>query len=368
MFMKNPETSCGILTIDLVELASNWHRLKNQLKDSDCAAVIKAEAYGLGAVNAAIRLVNEGCKEFFVALIDEGIYLRKALNEVSLDANIHVLSGHMLAGETFIEHNLIPVLNSLEDIVFWKKKYPQAPADIHIDTGMTRLGLSQKEIDVLQKEPGRTNGLNISYIISHLACSEDPKTTMNAKQLNEFKEVLTMFPGCKASLANSSGIFLGKNYHFNLARPGGALYGINPTPGKPNPMSQVIKLQGKILQVHEVDAPQTVGYGATYKIKKKGWIATVGVGYADGYQRALSNNGFGFLGKFRVPLVGRVSMDLTTFDVTDVPQHLVFPGALIDLIGPMNPVDEIAKAARTNSYELLTSLGPRFHRIFKENC
>ena len=365
--MSSTETSSGILTIDLVELTANWRRLKSSLKETDCAAVIKAEAYGLGASSAAIQLCQVGCREFFVALIDEGLYLRKALSDARLDANIHILGGHMLAGETLLEHNLIPVLNSLVDIAYWKEKYPQAPADIHVDTGMTRLGLSPKELEILKEEPQRTMGLSISHVISHLACSEDAKAAMNAEQLGRFQKALVLFPGCKASLANSSGIFLGDKYHFNLARPGAALYGVNPTPGRPNPMSQVIKLQGKVLQVREVDAPQSVGYGATHQIKKKGWIATVGVGYADGYLRSLSNRGFGFMDSFRVPLVGRVSMDLTTFDVSNVPKQLVHPGALIDLIGPNNPVDDIADAAGTNAYEMLTSLGPRFHRVLKGN-
>jgi alanine racemase len=365
--MCSPNSSAGILTIDLAELVHNWRRLKSRLNGADCGAVIKADAYGLGAGRAIVQLCQAGCKEFFVALIDEGIYLRKVLKEASLEANIHILGGPMFAGQTLIEHDLIPVLNSLGDIALWKNKYPQAPADIHIDTGMARLGLPPSEVDILQKEPQRIKDLNISHVISHLACSEDAKTAMNAKQLKSFRRAITIFPGCKASLANSSGIFLGDKYHFDLARPGAALYGVNPTPGEPNPMSQVIKLQGKILQVRSVDAPQSVGYGATHRIKKKGWIATVGIGYADGYLRSLSSRGIGFLGNIQVPLVGRVSMDLITFDVSDVPDQLAHPGALIDLIGPINPVDDVAAAAGTIGYEILTSLGPRYQRIYTEN-
>jgi alanine racemase len=365
--MSSPKSSAGILTIDLVELTRNWRKLKSRLNGADCGAVIKAEAYGLGAGKATIQLCQAGCREFFVALIDEGIYLRKVLRDVHLAANIHVLGGPMVAEHALVEHNLIPVLNSLEDIAVWRNKHPQSPADIHIDTGMTRLGLSHSEIDILQKEPLRIKGLNISHVMSHLACSENSKAAMNAQQLENFQRAVKLFPGCKASLANSSGIFLGDKYHFNLARPGAALYGINPTPGWPNPMSQVIKLQGKILQVREVDVPQKVGYGATHQIKKKGWIATVGVGYADGYLRSLSNRGFGFLGGVRVPLVGRVSMDLTTFDISNVPKKLARPGAFIDLIGPANPVDDVAEAAGTIGYEILTSLGNRYHRVYKEN-
>jgi len=366
--MSSPDSSAGILTINLAELARNWRRLKSRLNGADCAAAIKADAYGLGAEKAIIQLCKAGCKEFFVAMIDEGIQVRKALNEASLAANIHILGGPMDAGETLIEHDLIPVLNSLGDMALWKDKHPQALADIHIDTGMARLGLPPSEVKNLQKEPERIKGLNISHVISHLACAEDTQTTMNSEQLENFRRALSLFPGCKASLANSSGIFLGDKYHFDLARPGAALYGVNPTPDEPNPMTQVIRLQGKILQVRDVEAPQSVGYGATHRVENKGRIATVGVGYADGYLRSLSSKGVGFIGDMPVPLVGRVSMDLITFDVSDVPDELAQPGALIDLIGPNNPVDDVAKAAGTIGYEILTSLGSRYHRIYTESA
>ena len=246
--MRSPNSTTGVLTIDLVELTRNWLRLKSRLDGTDCGAVIKAEAYGLGASRAAIQLCQVGCKEFFVALIDEGIYLRKVLMEAHLEANIHILSGPIDGGQILEEHGLIPVLNSLRDINLWKDEHPLSPADIHVDTGMSRLGLSPRDIEILQKEPHRIEGLNISYVMSHLACSEDSKSAMNSEQLESFLRALKLFPGSKASLANSSGIFLGEKYHFNLVRPGAALYGINPTPGQPNPMSQVIRLQGKILQ------------------------------------------------------------------------------------------------------------------------
>jgi alanine racemase len=364
--MSSLDSSAGILTIDLAELARNWQRLKSRLNGADCGGAIKADAYGLGAGKAIIQLCQSGCKEFFVALIDEGIYLRKILNEASLEANIHILGGPMDAGQTLVEQDLIPVLNSLGDIALWIEKHPQALAYVHIDTGMARLGLPPDEVDILKSDPERIQGLNISHVISHLACAEDTKTAMNAVQLESFRQALSLFPGCKASLANSSGIFLGDEYHFDLARPGVALYGVNPSPGEPNPMGQVIRLQGKILQVRDVDAPESVGYGATHRIEKKGRIATVGVGYGDGYLRSLSSNGTGFLGDMRVPLVGRVSMDLITFDVSDIPEELAHPGALIDLIGPNNPVDDVAHAAGTIGYEILTSLGPRYHRVYTQ--
>lgn len=362
--MGNPNTWGGVLTIDIDALVANWRLLKGKLKTADCAAALKADAYGLGAKWAVVALAKAGCRDFFVALIDEGIHIREALNDTGQDARIHILSGPMDAAETFVEHRLTPVLNSLADIDTWKRSASDAPANIHIDTGMLRLGLSPDEVRILQDDPDRVRGLTVSTVLSHLACADVPNSPMNAEQLQRFRQAIPLFPGSKASLANSSAIFLGSDYHFDLARPGAALYGVNPTTGSPNPMSQVVRLQGKILQVRDVDTPQSVGYGATHRIERKGRIATVGVGYADGYLRSLSSRGFGYFGEFRAPLAGRVSMDLITFDVTDVPEALAHPGALIDLIGPSNPVDDIAEAASTIGYEILTSLGPRLHREY----
>ncbi|MBC8269157.1 MAG: alanine racemase [Rhodospirillaceae bacterium] len=362
--MSSPDTSGGILSIDLAALVSNWQMLKSQLESADCAVALKADAYGIGASRAVVELARAGCREFFVALIDEGISLRRVLGEAGLDGHIHILSGAM-APATMTRHRLIPVLNSLNDIETWKNAAPGLAADIHIDTGMSRLGLPPEELQILANDRAILKGLNISYVMSHLACAEDRDTAMNDQQLQRFKQALKLFPGCRASLANSSGIFLGPEYHFDLARPGVSLYGVNPTPGKPNPMAQVIRLQGKILQIRDVDSPQSVGYGATYRVERKGRIATVGVGYADGYLRSLSNCGFGYLGQQRLPLVGRVSMDLITFDVSEVPQSEVHPGAMIDLIGPHNPIDDIADAASIIGYEILTALGSRLHRVYE---
>ena len=362
--METIDTKTGILTINLAELGRNWRRLKSRMNFADCGASIKADAYGLGGDKAIVKLCKMGCKEFFVALIDEGISLRKALQRKSLDANIHILGGPMNTSETLVEYNLIPVLNSLKDIQYWKKKHPQALADVHIDTGMSRLGLSPNDIQLLRTESEKIKGLNICFVMSHLACSEDANAEMNTEQLKSFRDALSIFPNCKASLANSSGIFLGDKYHFDLARPGASLYGVNPTPGKFNPMSGVIRLQGKILQVREINAPQTVGYGATFQAKKKLKLATVGVGYADGYLRSLSNKGVGYINEIPVPLVGRVSMDLITFDVSEISEQLAYPGGLIDLIGPNNPIDDLAISADTIGYEILTSLGSRYDRIY----
>lgn len=363
--MTKMETCTGLLTIDLDALVDNWLLLKGKLNGADCGAAIKADAYGLGADQAVLALNGAGCREFFVALIEEGIQLRKTMDDAGRDARIHILGGPNGIGAPFIEYRLTPALNSLEDIAFWKNHHPDTACDVHIDTGMLRLGLSPMEVDHLRARPELTQGLNVFCVLTHLACAEDSETEMNARQLREFKAARTLFPMAKASFTNSSGIFLGPEYHFDLARPGIALYGANPTPNAPNPMAQVIRLQGKILQVRDVDTPQTVGYGATHRIERKGRIATVGVGYADGYIRSLSLRGIGYLGDYRVPVVGRVSMDLITFDISDVPENIARQGAWIDLIGPCNPVDDVAEAAGTIGYEILTSLGPRYHRVYK---
>lgn len=363
--MGSELSSGGILTIDLDALAENWRTLRDKSAPAACAAAIKADAYGLGAERAAVTLAGAGCRDFFVALVDEGIHLRDALDAAGMEARIHVLGGPLGDLRAFIEFDLVPVLNSLDDIRRWKAFRPDVPADIHVDTGMLRLGLSPTDLAAVTERPELVQGLTVAYVISHLACSEEPENPKNPEQLAAFRHALALFPGSKASFANSSGIYLGASYLFDLTRPGVALYGVNPTPGLPNPMSQVVRLQGQILQVRDVDTPQTVGYGATHRIERKGRIATVGVGYADGYHRTLSSRGFGFLGDLRVELVGRVSMDLITFDVSDAPEHMARPGALIDLIGPNNPIDEVAKTAGTVGYEFLATLGPRFHRVYK---
>ncbi|MHA1597255.1 MAG: alanine racemase [Alphaproteobacteria bacterium] len=365
--MTRPETSAAILTIDLDALAANYRLLQDKLGDATLAAAIKADAYGLGAAPAAQTLYAAGCRDFFTALVDEGVGLRASLPE----ARIHILGGVIddETRRTCLRHALIPVLNSLADIAAWKSLAPGQPCDIHMDTGMLRLGLSPDELATLTENPALIDGLTIDTVLSHLAVADDPGSPKNAEQLAAFSAAIrsthALFGDPRASLANSSGIFLGPQYHFNMGRAGVALYGGNPTPGRPNPMAQVIRLQGKILQARDVDTPQTVGYGATHRIKKPGRVATVGVGYADGYPRRLSNKGCGYIGQDRVPLIGRVSMDLITFDVTDVAPEAASVGAMVDLIGPHNPLDDVARAAGTISYEILTGLGPRLHRVYQ---
>jgi alanine racemase len=345
--------SGAVLSVDLDAIAGNWLMIKSRLA-TGCrsAAVLKADGYGLGAVPIARALSKAGCTRFFVATLDEAIALRAALSE----PEIIVLNG--VEAETvgiFRAHRLIPMLNSPLQLGAWGAAGPCA---LHIDTGMSRLGVTLNEAHALTPPP------DLLLISSHLACADEPDQPMNRQQLREFAALRPLFPRIEASLAASSGIFLGPEWHADWVRPGAALYGVNPTRGLANPMAQVVRLEAKILQIREIDQGGTVGYGATHRAGGKARLATVAVGYADGLMRCLSNRGHGFVGDKRVPLVGRISMDLTVFDVSSVAQADLAPGATIQLIGPGNTIDDLAEAAGTIGYEILTSLGPRLHRRY----
>jgi len=360
------------LKINLDRVRDNYRILKQQLGGIPCAGVVKANGYGLGAVEISETLYNDGCRDFFVALMDEGIQLRQHLPE---NANIHILGG-LLPGmaPVYHSHRLIPVLGSLPEIHDWKQSMDAhpGPVDIHIDTGMSRLGLSPGEILKIADDPDVIADLDINAVISHLVMADEPDGEINNQQLQRFTDALRFFPAAKTSLANSSGIFLSPDFHFDFGRPGAALYGLSPNTSKPNPMCQVVELKGKIVQVRDVDRPETVGYGATHRILDKGRIATVPVGYADGYLRSLSNAGHAFVDGApndvaRVDIVGRVSMDLITLDVSHVPERFVCPGASVELIGPRITADDLAAKAGTIGYEILTSLGQRYRRIYVDN-
>lgn len=366
-----PARAGAVLTIDLAAVQANYRRLQERLApQARCAAVVKADAYGLGAARVGPALARAGAETFFVAQLDEGIAVREALRCVAPEAEILVLNGTGAGpGADFRAHRLIPVLNSLGEIESWQSEAARAghrlAAALHVDTGMNRLGMPQAELDVLAEDPRRLDGIGLRLTMSHLACAELSRHPMNAEQRAAYDAARGRLPAAPGSLANSSGIFLGPAYHYDLARPGVALYGGNPTPNQRNPMQQVVRLQGKILQAREIDAPQTVGYGATHRAAGPCRLATVAVGYADGYLRSLSNRGRAWVGGQSVPVVGRVSMDLITLDVSAVPPEASRPGALVDLIGPEVPVDDLAEAAGTIGYEILTALGGRYHRVYR---
>ena len=350
------------LTIDLDAIVANYKILSSLSAPASCAAVVKADAYGLGIDTVSRILANAGCEIFFVALLDEGITLRRILP----GAKIFVLNG-VFADEAFEfhHHRLIPALNDLEQIHIWTRscqlKTPQ-PAALQFDTGMARLGFTPTECAALLAAPDVLSAFPISGILSHLACANDPTHPMNIEQREQFKKIIIQLPSAPASLSASSGIFLGCDWHFDMVRPGASLYGVAPESGAPNPMRQVVKLQGKILQIRSVDTPQTVGYGATHQFSATTRIATIAAGYADGYMRSLSNRGTVYIGETRVPVVGRVSMDLITLDITDAIEAQT--GDLVDLIGPKNDVDSLAAEAGTIGYEILTNFGQRYGRTY----
>ncbi len=349
----------AVLTIDLDAIAANYRLLRDRLGGAHCGGVVKANAYGLGMTRVAPTLARAGCAMFFVATLDEGVALRRVVP----DAEIVVLDGALPGTEAaFAEHRLTPALNDLGQIERWAglaRGRGELDAIVHVDTGMCRLGLPPYEVERLAAEPDRLDGLRLRLVMSHLACAEERDHPMNAAQLADFNVLRGKLPAAPASLANSSAIFLGADYHFDIARPGVALYGVNPTPGEANPMAEVVRLQGKIVQVRDVDSSQTVGYGASHRVVATGRIATVPVGYADGYPRSLSNQGFAAIGDVRVPLVGRVSMDLITLDVSNLRPEQARPGTVVDLIGGACPIGEVAELAGTIGYEILTRLGPR---------
>tara|TARA_R110000772_G_scaffold41808_1_gene97589 strand:+ start:172127 stop:173263 length:1137 start_codon:yes stop_codon:yes gene_type:complete len=359
----------AVLTVDLAALQANYRLISNRLTGGATAsAVVKADAYGIGIGPAAKALWAAGARDFFVAHADEGVTLRGHLT----DARIHVLNGaHDGAEDAFLEHGLIPALNCLGDAARWRAFCAQAgkplPCVLHVDTGMCRLGLDRREYARVVADPSLLDGLDIQIVMSHLA-SADEDSPQNAQQLALFRDARAHLPMGQASFANSSGVFLGPDYHFDLARPGVALYGVNPTPGSPNPMAQVVRLKAKILQVRDVDSAETVGYGATHRIAGPSRIATLPVGYADGYLRSLGNRATAYIGDYEAPLVGRVSMDLITIDVTAVPEAQCRPGMTVDLIGPRHTVDDLATQAGTIGYEILTSLGRRYHRVYADGA
>lgn len=358
--MHNPD---GRLTIDLGALRANYAQLCAMTgKGCTVAAALKANAYGLGAVEVAGALLKAGCRDFFVAHLDEALDLRAHYK----DCNIYVLNGFYASrGDLYLTNNLIPVLGSFMEIEAYKKLGANLPAFLNFNTRMNRLGLGTAEQEDLWKNPEKLSGIAIKGVMSHLACADEPDHEMNKIQLELFQDIAGHFPEAVKSLANSSGIFLGKDYHFDLARPGAALYGINPTPGKPNPMKPVVSLEVPIMRVRLVYKGATAGYGATYHFERDSQIATVSAGYADGIFRYLSNKGAFYWHGMRCPIRGRVSMDLTTVDLSDVPENnRPRPGDVMEILGPHQSADDLARDAETIGYEVLTNLGNRYKRQY----
>jgi alanine racemase len=350
------------LTVRLGAIGANWRECVRRAGAAKVAGVVKADGYGLGMAQVARALVGQGCDTFFVARLAEGTALRSTLPR----ARIFVLDGAPSAAiPALIANNLTPVLNSLAEIAAWSAAGTGLDAAIHIDTGMNRLGLPPEELAILAAEaPTRLRNIGLALVMSHLACADDPASPMNATQLSRFRAALAALPPAPASLASSGGVLLGPDYMFDMVRPGLGLYGGNPQNEKPNPFAVVAVLTGRILQLRRVDKGEAVGYGATFRAQRPATLATVALGYADGLMRAIGNRGMGAIKGVRAPIAGRVSMDLVTLDVSDVPGVSV--GGEVEFLGDTISLDDLAGAANTAPYEILTSLGSRIPRHYED--
>ncbi|MEZ2220840.1 alanine racemase [Rhizobium sp. RCC_161_2] len=363
------------LTVDLDALVENWRDMAHRSGRARASAVVKADAYGLGIEDVGEALYLAGARDFFVATADEGATLRL----YAPDARIFVLSGIWPGMErVFFENDLVPVIASEEQLTFWMSvlsDYGDYPCALQVDTGFNRLGLPLEDALALADDVSRPASFAPVLVMSHLACGDDPANPMNRQQLEAFRKVSAAFEGIEASLANSAGIFLGPEYHFDLTRPGIATYGGEAVPGIVNPMRPVATAEARIIQTRFVKAGETVGYGRAMQLTRDSRLAIVSAGYADGYMRSQSSGGVplrqtglpgghGFIAGHRVPVAGRITMDLTIFDVTDLPDNLVRAGDYVELFGNNIPVDDAARAAGTIGYEMLTSLGLRHERRY----
>jgi alanine racemase len=363
-------TATGILTVDLDAIVANWRKLEKTAVPAECAAVIKADAYGCGVDPVARALAAAGCKTFFVATLAEAGAARAALPSTV----IYVLDGFFQnSGDAYAKIDARPVIGDLNELAEWdvfcRRTGWTGGAAIHIDTGMNRLGLTIAEAQgIVPRINAGDHG--ITLVMSHLACAESLNHPLNAKQVAGFREIASLFSGVPASLSNSSGVFLGAQFQFDMVRPGAALYGVNPTPEADNPMQPVVELKARIVQVRNVERGESVGYGGTWTTRRPTRLAIVSAGYADGYFRSGgSNDGtrgaeIVVAGK-RCPVAGRISMDLMAIDVTDLDKNAVRRGHMVTLIGEGITVDELAHHFGTIGYEVLTNLGRRYARVYK---
>lgn len=363
----------GRLTIDLEALADNWRALAQRARPARTAAVVKADAYGIGVDHAVPALYAAGCRDFFVALAGEGVAARAH----APDARIFVLNGFFAGSDMLYRaHDLVPVLGSRAQIGLWVQSladYGPHPCALQVDTGMNRIGLSVADALEFAADALRPAGIDPVLVMSHLACADQPAHPLNSQQLHSFQTVAAVFEDIESSLCNSAGLFLDPAFRFDLVRPGIALYG-GAAGNEAGPLRPVVTLMGRVTAIHEAARGETVSYGAAERLTRDSLIATISVGYADGYPRALSGagvplrvarpaGGFAFAAGTKLPLLGRVTMDMTMFDITDLPPRALKPGDFVELIGPNVPLDTVAEAAGTIGYEILTALGRRFERI-----
>jgi alanine racemase len=360
----------GILTIDLTALEANWKALARRAMPAECAAVIKADGYGCGIEPVATMLGKAGCKTFFVADLSEA----RRLRAVAPEPAVYVLNGLMPGtASAYADLHVRPVIGGMTELAEWDAFVStsgwRGGAALHVDTGMNRLGIPAGEAAALAARI-RSESHGITLVMSHFASAELADHPLNERQIKLFREIRVLYRGIPSSLANSPGVFLGDAAHCDMVRPGAALFGVNPTPGRSNPMRAVVELRGRVVGLRNVVRGETVGYDAAWTAKRATTIAVVGVGYADGYLRAASasdavRGAEAIVAGKRCTLAGRVSMDLITIDITDLPEGSVKRGDLVTLIGDEITIDDFAASAGTIGYEVLTSLGKRYHRIYR---
>jgi alanine racemase len=360
--VKTSGTDIATLTVDLAALRANWRLLADMVAPAECAAVVKADAYGTGLAPAVRALLREGATTFFVARLSEG----RVTRELAPNATIYVLDGLVGDPQNYLAHDLRPVLGSTPEIDAWARAAGRAhPAALHVDTGMNRLGVPLGDI---AQATSLLAGVDVALILSHFSSSEHPDAAANKAQQDRFASARGL--GRTASLANSSGIFLASRPWFDLVRPGYALYGGNPQPGQPNPMRPVVSLNAPILQVRDIAAGDSVGYNSRWTARRPSRIATIAAGYADGIPRGAAGTDERAgpevaIAGVRCPIAGRISMDLITVDVTDIPPQHTQPGMPVEILGATIGIDEFGERAGTIGYEILTSLGRRYERVYR---
>lgn len=348
------------LIIDLAAIQRNFAALQRLAPNAETGAVVKANAYGLGASQVLPVLADAGCRTFYVAHTAEGREAREAL--AGREADIFVFNGFWPSElESLRDARLFPVINDLHQLHQLREQAPDLPCAIHFDTGMNRLGLGSNATRTLLDNPDWLAGLDVRQMMSHLACSHEPTHPLNARQLERFAAIRARFPAIPASFANSGGAMLDARYHFDILRPGLALYGGHPVHDCDDPFVPAVRVEAPVLQVRTIKAGDCAGYGAIFTAEREMRIATVATGYADGLLRACGDGGFGRIGGVRVPIIGRISMDLTTLDLSDITEP-VAPGDWVSFLG--DDIEPLADAAQTITYEFLVRLGQRFHRVY----
>ncbi|RWI34129.1 MAG: alanine racemase [Mesorhizobium sp.] len=359
----------GRLTVDLLALARNYTKLCSLVAPARAAAVVKANAYGLGVERVVPTLYAKGCRHFFVAQFSEAAKLRPLL-AIARNAQIFVLNGLQPGDEiACAENGIVPVINSLQQWQRWsafaKLLKRRLPTVLQFDTGMSRLGIPAEECNALAAELSTQNNVEVLFIMSHLASADEVDNEQNNAQFVVMERIADQFPGFEICLANSAGIFLGKDYHGALTRPGIALYGGAPTAGKSNPMEPVVSLEVAVVQTRTVTVGSRVGYAGAYVAEKEIRLATIAAGYADGLPRSLSGRGAVYFMGTRLPITGRVSMDSITVDITALPEGTLSLGSFVEVLGPHQSLEDLASDASTVSYEILTSLGDRYNRLYR---